>query len=95
MAIVKLKTYGFVFEATLVKGRLENEGIPCFLTNENFSSLMPHYINMPGSGVHLYVEKSYDDKAISLIHNIEILNPIIFLFLYLTRQKTAKPFLPV
>lgn len=31
------------FEANLIKARLEDAGIPCFLTNENFSSLYPMF----------------------------------------------------
>jgi len=38
-------------EAHMIKGRLLNEGIDCFLTNENITNLMPHYNNMLGSGV--------------------------------------------
>ncbi len=42
-------------EASLIKGRLENEGIVSMLTNQNFSTLMPQMNGMLGSGVQVIV----------------------------------------
>jgi Putative prokaryotic signal transducing protein len=44
-------------EAHLIKGRLMNEGIPCFLINENISTLLPFYQNMLGGGIHIFVNE--------------------------------------
>jgi len=50
-------------EAYIIKGRLLNEGIDCFLTNENFTNLMPLYNNMLGSGVQIIVNEKDNIKA--------------------------------
>ncbi|MFW5707819.1 MAG: DUF2007 domain-containing protein [Bacteroidota bacterium] len=55
MNIVRLTTCENSFEAHMIKGRLENEGIESYLTNENFSSLMPHYNRIFGSGVQVMI----------------------------------------
>ncbi len=53
MSTVVLKTCNTPFEANLIKGMLENKDINCFLTNENFSNLMPHYNGIMGAGVQV------------------------------------------
>ncbi|WP_430817624.1 DUF2007 domain-containing protein [Carboxylicivirga sp. RSCT41] len=42
-------------EANIIKGRLENEGIECFIANDNFSNLMPKYNNIMGSGAQILI----------------------------------------
>lgn len=54
-------------EAHIIKGRLLNEEIDCFLTNENFTNLMPLYNNMLGSGIQIIVNEKDIEKAIDLI----------------------------
>jgi len=54
-------------EAYILKGHLENEGIKCFLTNENFSSLMPHFFGILGAGVQIVVNKTDYEKAVKLL----------------------------
>ena len=44
-------------EAHLIKGRLLNEEIECFLTNQNFTNLMPLYNNMLGSGIQVMISE--------------------------------------
>lgn len=47
-------------EAHLIKNRLENEGIQCFIFNEHFSDLLPDYFQIMGSGVQVRVlEKDF------------------------------------
>lgn len=70
MRTVRLITCDNVTEAHLIKGFLANEGINSFVSNENFSSLMPHYNNMLGSGVQIYVMESDYDKSRKLIRDI-------------------------
>ncbi len=60
-------TFDSPIEAHLVKGRLENEGIPCFVTNENFSNLMPHYNRILDSGVQLMIRETDYNKAVTLL----------------------------
>lgn len=67
MAIVRLITCNNLFEAHQVIDKLEEEGIPCFKTNENFSSLMPNFAGVFGSGVHIMIEESDLDKAKKVI----------------------------
>jgi hypothetical protein len=58
-----LTTCNNVFEANLIKGMLENNGIKCFLTNENFSNLMPHYNGMMGAGIQIIINERDIEKA--------------------------------
>jgi rubredoxin len=55
MNIIRLTTCENSFEAHMIKNRLENDGIESFLTNENFSSLMPNYNRIFGSGVQVMI----------------------------------------
>jgi len=57
MQTTRLITCDSLAEAHLIKGKLNNEGIECFLTNENITNLMPHYNNMLGSGVQIIVNE--------------------------------------
>lgn len=54
-------------EANIIKGRLENEGIRCFVTNENFSNLMPHYNRILGSGAEIMIDKDDYTKASEIL----------------------------
>jgi hypothetical protein len=67
MKTVILTTCNSVFEANLIKGMLDNNEIECFLTNENFSSLMPQYNGVMGSGINIVVDESDLEKAQRLI----------------------------
>jgi hypothetical protein len=67
MTTVRLTTCENSFEASLIKNKLEQEGIECFLTNENFTSLFPNYSGILGTGVHIMIEDKDYDRAIKLI----------------------------
>lgn len=67
MEIITLTTCNSSIEANMLKNLLENEGIICFLTNENFSSLMPHYSGIMGSGVSIMIDEKDKAKAFKLI----------------------------
>jgi DNA-directed RNA polymerase subunit RPC12/RpoP len=67
MKSVRLLTCENPIEANIIKGRLENEGINCFLTNENFSNLMPHYNRILGAGVQIMISETDFEKAIELL----------------------------
>ncbi len=62
-----LTTCNNAVEANLIKGMLENNGIECFLTNENFSGLMPNYNGIMGSGVQVIIDENDMDRAKELI----------------------------
>ena len=47
-----------ITDAYFIKNKLNNEGIDCFLTNQNFTSLLPNYYNLFGAGVQVVVMES-------------------------------------
>lgn len=67
METIRLLTCDNNREAAIIKGRLKNEGIECFLTNEHFSTLMPHFFGILGAGVQILVNKPDYNKAIDLL----------------------------
>jgi ssDNA-binding Zn-finger/Zn-ribbon topoisomerase 1 len=64
---IRLLTCDNLPEAYSIKNRLNNEGIDCFLTNENFTSLMPNYFNILGSGIQIVVIESDYEKSRELV----------------------------
>lgn len=58
MKFIRVLSFDNQQEAHLVMGRLKNEGYECFLQNENFGTLMPHYANILGSGIDLMIKES-------------------------------------
>ena len=81
MNTVRLITCDNVTDAYLLKGRLNNEEIECFLTNENLTNLLPIYNNMLGGGIQIYVNEEDYERARELIKdkiepdNTEIICP--------------------
>jgi hypothetical protein len=71
MKVIRLMTCKTAFEANLIKGRLENEGIPSFLTGENFTTLMPNFLGSFGSGVQVMVFEKDKEKADEVLKTIE------------------------
>jgi hypothetical protein len=67
MGIITLITCNSSIEANMIKNQLENEDIKCFLTNENFSSLMPNYAGILGSGVQIMIDENDRVKAFKII----------------------------
>jgi hypothetical protein len=68
LKIITFRTFQNPSEAHIVKGRLENEGIRCFLTNENTTTLLPHMTFMFGAGVQLMLHESDFDKASEILN---------------------------
>ena len=68
MDIICVARFDQVFEANLCKGMLENEGIECFLTNENITNLFPYYNGIMGAGIQLMVDENDYEKAHKLIN---------------------------
>jgi len=64
--LVTVISFTFTYEAAIVRGRLESEGISCFLQDEFFLQVNPFATNAIG-GVKLQVPES------DLNHAIEIL----------------------
>jgi hypothetical protein len=67
MKTIRLTTCENTSEAYLLKGLLLNEGIDCFLTNENTTTLLPHLNNMLGSGIQIIVKEEDFHRAFEII----------------------------
>jgi len=55
-------------EAHLIKGKLNNEGIECFLTNENFTNLYPGHNFSIMDGIQIMVDENDLERAAILIN---------------------------
>jgi hypothetical protein len=54
-------------EAHIIKGRLNSEGIECFLANENSNSILPVFNSMCGLGIQVIVRDIDYEKAFKLL----------------------------
>lgn len=70
---VRLWTSNSLTEAHLIKARLTEAGIDCFLTNEHFTSLLPSHNGILGSGIQIIINEK-DHEASSLVIE-DILKP--------------------
>lgn len=69
MNLITIKTFDNGIEAHLLKIRLENEGIDCFIFDENIVTLMPLY-NIGVGGIKLKINEHDKDKALGIITEI-------------------------
>ena len=67
MRVVSLITCDDSAEASIIQGHLQNEGIPCFLTNQNFTNLYPNFNGVMGTGVQIQVNESDFERAAEII----------------------------
>jgi hypothetical protein len=67
MEPVVLITCQDAIEANIFKGVLENAGLECYLSGENFSAVMPTNIGAFGGGVQVLVDENDFEKAKLLI----------------------------
>lgn len=67
MNLVLLTTCDNSIDANLIRTKLEHEGIPCFLNNENFTDLLPNYYNLLGSGVRIMIPEDSVEQAKELL----------------------------
>ncbi len=63
---VKLLSFSQLQQAYLIKGKLEDNGIFCYLTNENTSQVAPHYSVM-GVWMDLMIRKEDLDNALQIL----------------------------
>jgi len=68
MGWVNITTLDNTINAHILRSKLENSGIPCFLNNEHVTNLMPYYYNILGSGVQVMVPSDKVDKAKTIAH---------------------------
>jgi hypothetical protein len=64
--LITIFTFEFAHEAPIVKGKLESEGILCFLKDELTAQVVPFYSNAIG-GVKLQVIESDAPQAIEVL----------------------------
>jgi hypothetical protein len=58
----RLTTVTNSIDATFLQHRLDQEGIVSFVTNENISSLLPHFDGILGNGIQIMVrEEDFED----------------------------------
>lgn len=63
--IVVYEAFGTVMQANLAKTKLDAYGIPCFLTEENFTSLYPFMNDIfPGVRLHIFEKDKEQVKEI-------------------------------
>jgi hypothetical protein len=70
MSLITIKTFENAVEAHLLRLKLENEGIQCFLVDENTVSLNPLF-NIAIGGIKLRIDESDEAKAQELIAEME------------------------
>lgn len=62
MTLVTIATFSSYFDAHLIKGRLEHEGVSCFIKDENTVSINPMY-DIAMGGIKLQVPENEVDTA--------------------------------
>lgn len=68
--LVVLKTFNSLAEAYVFKGRLESEGILCFLHDEQIVNMNPFYSQAVG-GVKLKVPEDQIEEALKILEEGE------------------------
>lgn len=67
MDFIPILSFSDYIEANIVLGRLQNEGINCWLKNENSALFVP----MPIAGIRLMVTESQVERALDLIDSFK------------------------
>ena len=66
MKFILLQTYNNYIDANIIKGRLEEEGIDCWLRDENTVTITPMFSNAVG-GIKLMVAEPHAQRAVELM----------------------------
>ncbi len=67
MKTMRLMTCESSVEADIIRGKLESEGIPCFITNRNMSDMLPNYYKLMGSGAQIIINAEDYDNAVEIL----------------------------
>jgi len=70
MSLITIKTFDTGIQAHIFKNKLENEGIVCYIHDENIVTLNPLY-NFAVGGVKLKVNEQDAEEARSILAEIE------------------------
>ena len=70
MDFILLQRFDNYIDAHIVKGRLEDQGIHCWLKDENLSALIvdPILTNAVSGGIKLMVPKDEFEKAVAILN---------------------------
>lgn len=68
MRYINVCTVDNSFDAKFIKDYLANEGIECIVTNENFTTMMPHLNGMLGAGIQVLVDKDDFERASEILN---------------------------
>lgn len=71
---VTVKTFTYPHEISIIKARLEAEGIECFVKDELTTGIHPFYSNAIG-GVKLQVKQKHADDALALLRDAGYVEP--------------------
>ena len=63
MSFIKLCTVDNSYEANFIRDDLMDKGIECIVTNENFTTLMPHMNGILDAGIQILIEEENFEKA--------------------------------
>ncbi|HWC53443.1 MAG TPA: DUF2007 domain-containing protein [Chitinophagaceae bacterium] len=67
MDFIPILSFNDYIEANIILGRLQNEGISCWLKDENSATIAPFFSNSIG-GIKLMVAASQEVRALELIN---------------------------
>ena len=70
MEFILVQSFGSYIDANIILGRLQNEGINCWLKDENLVSTIPLLTNATG-GIKLMVAEDDVEKAKSLLQEFQ------------------------
>jgi DNA-directed RNA polymerase subunit RPC12/RpoP len=70
MELITLKTFDNPIDAHLLKTKLESEGVPVYIFDENINTLNPLY-NIATGGIKLKISEADIDIAIQVIQDAE------------------------
>jgi hypothetical protein len=68
MDFILLRKYDDYISAHIDLGRLESEGIRCWLKNENLVTIAP-FLTMATGGIHLMVAESQAARALEILNS--------------------------
>jgi len=66
MKFITIKSFDNPVEANIVKAKLEDSGIPCFLKDENIVAINPLYANATG-GIKLQINEKFRFLALEIL----------------------------
>jgi len=74
MKFIPLLASNDYIEAHILLGRLQNEGINCWLQNENMVTVFPALTNAVG-GIRLMVEEAQAERATEILRRFDGIQP--------------------